>query len=62
MGLPKDAGRAAYFAVLEVSLEEELSALGASGLLSAEPGLPSEDDEGAAPFPPDVLELGAFLA
>jgi len=41
----------AYFSLLE----EELSALGVSGLLS-------EAGDEAAPFPPDALELGDFLA
>ena len=67
MWLAKDAAIAPYFSFPEVSLEgeasaeEELPALEASGLFSAGPALPSEDED-VEPFPLEAPESGDFLA
>ena len=59
---PKDAGGAAYFSLLELSLEDEVPDLEVSALLSEPPDLPSEDDEDEEPFPLEAPELPLFLA
>ena len=67
MWLAKDAATTPYFSFPEVflegeaSAEEELPALGASDLLSADPALPSDDEE-VEPFPLEAPEPEDFLA
>ena len=52
---PRRTQRAAYFSLLDVSLEEEVSGLAVPDLLSGE-------EAGGEPFPLEAPVLGAFLA